>query len=944
LQRRDNGRVEAVEIRVLGPLELARQDRSVRLTAEKQRRLLAALAAQGGACSTDTLIDALWGASPPTSAEKLLQVYVSQLRKLLDPALIRRRGSTYALEHDGGSLDAVRFERLVEEGKAASKSGNPALAASLLRRGLALWRGRAYGEFAYEDFARGDAERLEELRLAALEELFEAELALGRHTDLLPEVCSLAAEHPLRERLQAQAMLALYRCRRQSEALDVYAALRARLHDELGLEPSRELRDLQRRILQHDSDLASATPAAGMADSLPVPPNQLLGRERELQELRALLVRDEVRLLVLTGAGGSGKTRLALEAARQSAPSFANSAAFVSLAGLRDAEPVLGAIARVVGLEEMASDALETLAEALRPRELLLVLDNAEQLRAIASIFVELLARAPRLTLLVTSRVVLHLSGEHVYPVEPLEEEPALALFVERGREAEPRFHPDIAAKEAIRRICSRLDRLPLAIELAASRVRTLRPVELLARLEPCLPLLVGGARDLPTRQQTLRATVSWSVDLLDSHEQRDLARLTVFAGGCTLDAAESVCGTTLERISALIDHNLLRWIDGGSGSRYSMLETIREFAHERLEASGESAALRRRHAEFFLTVAESANLMQETEEHGERRDLVAEELQNFQAALEWTADNDCELGLAIAVALEGFWNTHSPFEGVRWFDALLEPARNGPPELLARALRAYGGVVAIVGDNARAERLFERSLAAFNSVDDKRGIGHLLLRLGASALYRQDYERARRLAADSLAIARDVNDRRTQALALGLAGEVAYSAGDREVGLELVKQSAAFAGETGYTWQRARMLRRLADWALQRKDIDGALSAARESVRLAQRTHDRIAVVLALARLAQGAADSGRREQAGRLWGAIEAEEQRAPVAAWQSAFELVYSFAEHDRQLSVPMLVNADADFDRGRYAGHALSLNEAVAEGLSQPDPTVQRPIQT
>ncbi len=922
-----------MEIRVLGPVELATHER-VAITALKQRRLLAALVSRvGDACSTDFLIDVVWVGSAPASADKLLQVYISQLRKLVHPALIHRRGAGYALDLNGASVDAMRFTSLLREGKAALNDVNPALAASLLQRSLALWRGGAYGEFAYEEFARGEAERLEELRLAALEERFDAELALGRHGDLLPELSRLAAENPLRERVHSQMMLALYRCGRQAEALDLYAALRARLRDELGLEPAEDLRELQRRILQHHSDVAAPTAEVETPPVLPAPPNRLLGRERELEELRALLARDDVRLLVMTGAGGSGKTRLALEAARRSAGSFANGAVFVSLASVRDPRLVPEAIAGALGITETPGQPLDTLAEFLRSRELLLVLDNAEQLRAGAALLVELVARAPRLTLLVTSRVVLHLSGEQVYPVEPLEAEPALALFLERTRDAEPRFRPSSADKEVIRGICNRLDRLPLAIELAASRLRTLTPVELLARLEPRLPLLVGGARDLPARQQTLRATINWSVDLLEVEEQRDLSRLSVFVDGWTLEAAEAVCGTTLERLSALIDHNLLSRVERGGGSRYAMLETIREFALERLETAGESAEIHRRHAEYFLRLAESANLTQETEEHGEQRDLVAYELHNFRAALEWCVSGDAAVGLAIAVALEGFWNTHSPFEGLRWFDTLLETSESAAPQMRARALRAHGGIAAIVGDHARAEQLFERSLSAFQAAGDRRGVAHLLARLGYSALYRGQSARARRLADASLPLAREVGDRRTEALALGLAGEVAYSAGDHVRSVELVKQSAALAAEVGYHWQRARMLRRLADWALDRQDFDEASSAAREALCLARDTHDRIAVVFALARLAQNAADNGRREQAGRLWGAIEAEEQRAPIAAWQSAFELIYSFRERDNRTPVRMLANADDDFDRGRSAGHVLSLDQAVAEGLAK-----------
>src|ERR671935_188755 len=433
-----------VEIRVLGPVELGGATDELPLTAEKQRRLLAALVARAGeACSTDRLIDAVWDASPPASADKLLQVYISQLRKLLQPASIRRRGASYALELNGSSVDTIRFERLLGEGRAALRAGNPALAVSLLRRGLALWRGPAYGEFAYEEFARGEAERLEELRLAALEARFEAELVLGRHADLVPELRALAAEHPFRERLQAQAMLALYRSGRQSEALDIYRALNTRLREDLGLEPSLELRELHRRILQHDPELDTA-----------------------------------------------------------------NGAAVVELAPLREPARVLPTISRAIGIPEQAGTDFESVAAALRPRELLLVLDNAEHLRDAGPLFVDLLAQAPRLTLLVTSRVVLHLSGEQVYPVEPLADETAVALFLERAREADPRFRPTTTDGETIDLICAMLDRLPLAIELAAARVRTLTPTEVLGRLEPRMPLLTGGPRDLPARQQTLRATL----------------------------------------------------------------------------------------------------------------------------------------------------------------------------------------------------------------------------------------------------------------------------------------------------------------------------------------------------------------------------------------------------------------------------------------------------
>ena len=694
-----------MEIGVLGPLEVTGEQGLVRLEAHKQRRLLAALVARAGeACSTDVLIDALWGESPPSSAPKLLQIYVSRLRKgLPSPEKIETSDAGYRLELDGVSIDAARFERLLNEGRAVLRQDNPALGASLLAKALDLWRGPAYADFRYEDFARTEAERLEELRQVANEEHIEAQLSLGHHDDLVSEVIALANRHPLRERLQAQAMLALYLCGRQSEALDFYTSVRERLREELGLEPAPQLRILQRRILQQDPSLLVPAHRDQSHTKLPVSPTSLLGRERELAELGALLVRDDTRLVVLTGAGGSGKTRLAVEAARRCTSSFANGAAFVSLGPLRDPRLIVGEISRVLGIRETpGADPFETLADQLQFQELLLVVDNAEHLRAATSVFVDLINRAARLTILITSRAVLHLSGEHVYPVEPLDDEAAFALFVERASEANARFTLSAKDEDGVRRICERLDRLPLAIELAASHARVLSPSELLARLDPRLPLLTGGARDLPARQRTLRATLEWTFDLLDDREARDLTRLAVFAGSCTLEAADAVFGTTVERVSALIDHTLLRRIETDAGARYAMLETVREYALDRLQTREGIDGPRRMHADYYLRLAERS-----VDENLGRRaaffDSIDVELDNLREAFRWMQDREPAMALRLAAALSGFWIYRDRLvEGRRWLEDVLGPPHPSSHDLaivtadLARILFALGELGAV--------------------------------------------------------------------------------------------------------------------------------------------------------------------------------------------------------------------------------------------------------
>jgi predicted ATPase/DNA-binding SARP family transcriptional activator len=606
-----------MEFAVLGTVEARIEGVPVPLGGPKQRALLALLLLDANRpVSRDRLIEGLWAESPPARADASLDSYVSRLRRALGHDRLERRPPGYALAVEPGELDVDRFEGLLADAGAATGRRR----SQLLQQALVLWRGPALGEFAGEPFAQTAIARLEELRLGAFEQRFEAELELGHYTGLLAELEGFVSDHPLRERPRGQLMLALYRSGRQAESLQVYRKTRDALVQGLGIEPSRALSELEQRILRHDSTLDLPHAAAAHTHPslivpaqedepvarLPVAPNALLGRDRELNELRELLLREDVRLLVLSGAGGAGKTRLALEVARQTASSFANGAAFVNLAPLRDPELVGAEISRVLGVREAAgAEPFETLVAAVRTRELLLLVDNAEHLRAAAPLFVELIAAAPGLTVLVTSRVVLHLSGEHVYLVEPLAEDAATALFSERARDASTYFSPDEADDEAIRLICDRLDGLPLAIELAASRTRVLTPVEMLARLDSRLPLLTRGPRDLPVRQQTLRATLDWTVDLLDEDGLPDLMRLAVFAGGCTLAAAEAVGGTTVERLSSLIEHNLLRRTSTTIGSRYSMLETIREFALERLANSGETNEVQRRHAEYFLARAE---------------------------------------------------------------------------------------------------------------------------------------------------------------------------------------------------------------------------------------------------------------------------------------------------------------------------------------------------
>src|SRR5919201_4740755 len=595
------------EFGLLGPLLVRRDGVPLPLGGPKLRTLLAILLLEANkVVSAEHLVDSLWGENAPETARNTLQVYVSQLRKLLSPGALETAPPGYRLVVDPDTVDLLRFERLAVRGRTARAAGDPATAAEELAEALALWRGPPLADLAWEQFAQSEILRLDELHLATLEDRIDADLALGRHAALVAELDQLIAENPFRERLRAQLMLALYRAGRQADALAVYQRTRRTLVDELGIEPGETLQQLERAILEHDPALDP--PAARRPPQrVPVPPTPLLGREHELAALADLLRRDDVRLVTLTGRGGIGKTRLSLELARRLAPEFRDGSAAAFLATIHDPAPVPRTILHAVGVQEAVQDPEEALLRVLAGAELLLLVDNFEQVLPAAGPVARLLESAPGLNVVATSRARLRIAGEHEFSVPPLADDEAAELFVARAQAAKPDFAVSEQNAAAVAQLCARVDGLPLAIELAAARTKLLPPAAMLSRLGNRLELLTGGRRDAPQHQQTLRTTLDWSYDLLGEDEQRLFAQLGVFAGGCTLASAEAVCRvdeSVLEGLAGLVDESLVRQ-DDGDEPRFSMLETVREYSLLRLAASGLEQEVRRRHLEHFLAFAE---------------------------------------------------------------------------------------------------------------------------------------------------------------------------------------------------------------------------------------------------------------------------------------------------------------------------------------------------
>jgi predicted ATPase/DNA-binding SARP family transcriptional activator len=747
-----------MEFRLLGAFEVEDGGRVLALGGPKPRALLVSLLLRANSVvAREVLIEELWVGDPPASAAHSLEVYVSRLRRLLPGRLETREGG-YLLRVDPAEVDATRLEELLDAARRARAAGDAMRAMDRVDAALALWRGPALSGLELVGALAGETARLEELRLLCLEERAESALAAGRHVEIIPELESLASRHPLRERIRGQLMLALYRCGRQADALAEYRRARSQLVDELGIEPGVALRELERAILCQE-------PGIGVA-VVPRPAGAFIGREREVEAVLELLDGD-ARLVTLVGPGGVGKTRLALEVASRRAD-----AALVSLGGLEDPAVVPASITSVLG-----------------DGETLVVLDEVEGVLAAAPAVAELLGRTAQLRVLATSRVPLRVAGEHEFHVAPLTAPDAVALLRWQARA----LGVDSGGEEVLGEICRRLDGLPLAIELAAARLRVLSARALLERLDRRLDVLVGGRRDAPDRQRTLRATIAWSHELLNPREQRVFSALAVFAGGCTIEMAEAVCDAPLGELESLVEQSLLR----RAGDRLMMLETVREFALERLADRADADSVRLRHALAFLALAESADEALS----GGRPDAwlarLEEEHANLRAAERQLAPTGHEDQAArLVVALGEFWleRGHEE-EGLLAVERVLARADPSDTGLRSRTLALAAQLALEVGDLERARLRADAALAVGGVA-----AAQALIVLGLAASLEGDRARARDLLEAARSSAATQND---EANALDFLGE-----------LDLVDGRLAEAQER---FERALALRSAADagWGL---------------------------------------------------------------------------------------------------------------------------------
>jgi predicted ATPase/DNA-binding SARP family transcriptional activator len=935
-----------VEFRVLGSLEVVVGGEPLRLGTPRQRTTLGLLLVRAGeVASRDRLVEELWDGDPPSTAVHTLQGYIYRLRRVLGPDAWRlvTRAPGYQLKVSAGELDAQRFQDLAADGRRALVRGEPRAAADLLAAALDLWRGPLLADLSDVAALEPERARLEALRLTAMEDRVEAVLALGGHVALIGELERLVSDHPFRERLWGQLMLALYRSGRQADGLQAFRRARQVLDEELGIEPSRWLCRLQEQILLHDAALEAPEPMPPPRPphNLPARRSRFIGRRRELAELQGLL--RTRRLVSVIGPPGSGKTRLALEAAACLLEEFPHGAFFASLAEVADPSLVRSAIATAFAIPELPErPADQALVDHLRSRRLLLVLDNFEHVLPAAVAVSELLDVAPGLTMLVTSRAPLRLYGEQEYPLAPLPlptadelaADPfgndALALFADRAAAVDPRFVLGVGNAPVVADVVARLDGLPLAIELGAAQLRLFPLDELRNRLSPAVQLLTGGPVDQAARQRTLRDAIAWSDHLLSPADRALFRRLGVFRGGVTLEAAEAVVQgppvtDVMAGIVTLVEANLLTRSAEPDEARLSMLETIREFALERLQEAGEDHEIGRYHANFYAGLLERAEPELTGAEQASWLDRLEADHANLQAALRWAGETgDTDLALMTAARMWRFWQLRGHFaDGRRRLEDVLAAER--PASMpRAKALIGLAGLCYWQGDWNAAEAAYRQARTLAKGLDDWWLELEALFGLAFTlACHRGDLQAAAPIEEQFRVLIADHPDPLAIGLGLATSQMMRLFAGDLDGSRTYGEQCLAKARGLGVRWYESQVLRTLALTSMLQGRYQEAEDELRECLDLALELGDLAGVAIDLDRLGQAAVALGRPERAVVVAGA--ASRLRESVGGGLTVESGRWE-TEHPRDAAQRFLT--ETQIEKAWAQGRTMSLHDALA----------------
>ena len=1004
------GKRKAVRVWLLGGFRVGVGSRIITQEAWRLRKAAALVKllalARGHRLHREQAMEALWPEANRRAASNSLRSTLHSARKVLDPAM----GGCYLASEDEwlvlcpGSELWVDVDAFEEAAAIARREKNPASC----RAALDLYAGDLLPEERYEEWAEARREELQRLYLALLVELARLYEERAEIEPAIEALHKAAAKEPTLEEAHAGLMRLYALLGREGEALAQYERLREILFRQLGTEPNAASRRLRDKIAV--GELLQALPTGRLQEeelssagrhNLPAPRTSFVGREQEMVEVKRMLAM--TRLLTLTGAGGSGKTRLALEVARDLVVAYPDGVWLMELAPLSEPEMVAQEVARALGTQEQPGRPLqESLLDTLGGKEMLLILDNCEHLiDAVARLTIALLDSCPRVRMLATSREPLGVTGELTWPVpslsapdtkqsptvEELEGYESVQLFADRASKRHPGFKLTPENALAVAQVCARLEGIPLAIELAAARVGMLSAGQISERLGHSLKLLTGGERRADHRHQTLRAALDWSYELLGEPERALFGRLSAFAGGFTLEAAEGVVTggeieeeDVLELLGMLVEKSLVVAEESWErGARYRLLEPVRQYAREKLGASGEAETVGHRHAEFFLDMAEEAEPKLKGSRQVEWLDRLEIEHDNLRAALSWALGREIDLGPRMAGALCLFWYTRGYLsEGRTYLEAV---ARSDviPATVRAKALDGLGWIAEPQGDYERARVAYEESLELYRSCHDKKGVANALGDLGSLALDRGDYEQATSLLEESLTLHRELGSRedvigvldglgvlasakgdrgpsisffsealalsrgtgnvRRTATSLGNLGITMLVHGDPEQATPLLEESLALFRDIGDSLNIAIGLMHSAFAALTQDDYERAQMLSEESLELLQKAEDKQHIADCLEVLAGGAGAQGQAHRAARLWGAAEALRE-----------EIGVPLQSEDRRVLDPYLVAARSSLGEVAWQatlaeGRAMTPEQAIEYSLSakeivSPPPVARR----